>query len=112
MQDPHRLLNLGKPECPVFPLTITSKLALLSLAEIWSDDRWTHFSDQVASVCQFCRFALFNGRKMGPFLTRDAPSSWYKPWQEVLMRVAKPLQILDWIILDLIQNVVVHLFLN
>lgn len=28
MQDHHRLLNLGKPQRLVFPLTITSKLAL------------------------------------------------------------------------------------
>src|SRR4029434_10184247 len=81
----HLQLNLAKTELMVFPAkqvihhNININIDSLSLVpsktarNLWViiDDQLT-FTDQIASVSRSCRFALFNIRKIRPYLTQYA----------------------------------------
>ena len=85
MQDHHLQLNLSKTELLVLPAkpTIHHNICInsgsLSLAPsrvarnlgVMIDDQLT-FNDHVASVARACRFALFNIKKIRPYLTQQA----------------------------------------
>src|SRR4029434_6750015 len=85
IKDHHLQLNLAKTELLVFPAkraihrNIDIKIESLSLAPskaarhvgVIINDQLT-FTDHIASVSRSCRFALFNIRKIRPYLTQYA----------------------------------------
>ena len=85
MKNHHLQLNLAKTELMVFPAkqaihhNISINIDSLSLVpsktarNLWViiDDQLT-FTDHIASVSRSCRFALFNIRKIRPYLTQYA----------------------------------------
>ena len=85
MKNHHLQLNLAKTELMVFPAkqvihnNISINIDSLSLVPsktarnhwVIIDDQLT-FTDHIASVSRSCRFALFNIRKIRPYLTQYA----------------------------------------
>ncbi len=80
MKEHHLQLNLAKTELLVFPATPTqqhdfsiqigSSTSVRSLGVIF-DDQLT-FKDHITKTARSCRFALYNIRKIRPFLTEHA----------------------------------------
>ncbi|KAI2657279.1 hypothetical protein H4Q32_030279 [Labeo rohita] len=85
MKEHHLQLNLAKTELLIFPatptlqhdftinlgtLTITPSSSARNLGVIF-DDQLT-FKDHIAKTARSCRFALYNIRKIRPFLTEQA----------------------------------------